>query len=226
MGCINSCFKIKEHGKLILPDDTIGVWTPELGTSHQILTYESYLFDFNNKTIERVFPETTIEFSNFALHGMRTTYEYIKKNYKHLINSYYVVCPVYCEHKRLLDTQFSITGTCYKGEDEMLTAKREIAEEIGVTVFKQNSIQLMLNHTTPKRTETSFLVDISKERAFDPKLDVISEGKDDKSRKIQVVIIGELNNLKRIYSTVYDRPPSDDLQTIRHVRFISLKEFF
>lgn len=225
MGCVNYCFK---NRKLELPVDTIGVWNPNLGTSQQKLTYESYLFNFNSKQIEIVSSGTTVEFSNFALHNMQRAYNYVKQHYKKSYGNYYVVCPVYCDPKsgKLLDTQFSVTGTCYKGENEILAAKRELSEEIGVKIVKQSDIKLISEHIGQKRVETTYFTDISNARAFDAKLDIFSDGKDDKSKKIQIIVVGDLANLKRIYSTVYERPPSDDLQTIRHVRFISLKEFF
>lgn len=228
MGCIESCFRIDTSKKLTLPNSPSNAWNAKLGYTTQTLLHSSYLFNFNTKKLEKYKSGIKVQFSNFVLSGIKSAYDNIKDNYEKFKNSYYVVCPVYSDNvtKKILDTQFSVTGTCFNNETELFATKREISEEIGVTVCNNSAIILVSNFFNQKRREYTFIADITNERAFDPKLDSVNDGKDDKSKKIQVIVIGEINNLKRIYSNVYNRPPSDDLETIKHLRFVSLKDFF
>lgn len=240
MGSMISCCLNTQKEKIRIPEDTKAPWSPQVGTENYKLSYDSYLFNFNTKTTELLKPQT-VEISRFALKGLSGAYQeifdaYCFTLYKKRIcgyeirgdtlQDYYVVCPVYSDKntKKLLDTQLAVTGTCYKGEDEILAIARELAEEIGITVKKDKFIKIT-SVTGSKRTETTYIADASSASAFNPKVDMISSGTDDKSRKVQAVVMGKLEDLIILYSNVYDRPPSDDLQTIRHVRFISLKEF-
>jgi 8-oxo-dGTP pyrophosphatase MutT (NUDIX family) len=235
-----SCCLNAQNKKIKIPEETNTSWSPQVGTENYELSYNSYLFNFNTNTTELLKPQT-VEFSSFALKGLNMAYQeifhtYSSTLYKNKIcgyeirgdiyQDYYVVCPVYSDKntKILLDTQLAVTGTCYKGEDEILAIARELAEEIGITVKKDKLIKIT-TFIGYKRTETTYITDVSSASAFNSKVDMISSGTDDKSRKVQAVVMGKLGDLIRLYSSVYDRPPSDDIQTIRHIRFISLKEF-
>lgn len=229
MGCVNSCFDIKPNKKLILPNnDTLTPQISKLKTSTQKLSYGSYLYSFDSNKLEYCHPDITVEFSGFGFKGIIEAYDIIREKYIGSNYAYYVVCPVYYDKKggKILDTQFSITGTCHINEIDMFAVTREITEEIGITICNKNSMQSIINISDQNRSVKTYFVDITNERAFDSKIDEIYSGKDDKSKKIQVVVIGEINSLKKIYSNVRDRPLSDDLASIRYVRFISIKEFF
>lgn len=221
MGCYQSHINDK---KIELPDDTMGKWTPSIGTTKYQLRYKSYLYSFQAKQISLIH-QSSIEFSNFALHGLKIGYNKILSTYKKQ-KDIYVVCPVYCNANTgaLLDTQLAITGTCYKDEPDDLATVREIAEEVGVIINK-NMLEKIHDNITQKRTEATYIIDISKSRAFDPKIDHFEMGQDDKSRKVQIILVGKFDDLVRLYSSVYNRPISDDYETIKHVRFLSLKEF-
>lgn len=197
--------------------------------------YKSYLFNFNTNIIESVKIGTFIKFSKCALHGLNNTYRKIKCLYNE--DEYYVVCPVYVSKKsnKILDTQLSVTGKCQLEENEICATVREIQEELGITtnpleiqlcsntiVFDENNKN---NCKKKYRKESSFFVDISNSRPYDPKLDMFIRKKDNKQKKIQVVVFGKLNNILEMFEKVINRPDSHDIETIRFLRILSLKEF-
>ncbi len=205
--------------KLIIPEPT-----KKKGTFSYTTKYVSYIFNFNTKQIDRVECGTIIEFSKCSLNGLDMAYRETINNY--IKYNYYIACPIYTSKrtKRMLDTQLSVTGKCYVNEDELFASIREIQEEIGITCNIQK-IKLCTSKNNGIKTETTFIADVSDSRHFDPKKDCVGKGYDDRKRKIQVVVCGKLDSLLNMYSKIFNRPESNDLETIKFVRFISLWEF-
>lgn len=187
--------------------------------------FPSYLFNFDTQTIEQLFPNTEIELSLPSVICLKNSFEEINKKIQ-CFENYYVVCPVYVSKttKKILDTQVTVTGKCHKNEIKFLATIREMQEELGIT----SEIEKIFNYATKvstTKTEEFFIADISNSRHFDPKQDKINLEKDDRSRKIHVVVYGKQENLLQIYTNVLNRPESNDIETIKFVRFLSLKEF-
>lgn len=199
--------------------------------------FSSYMFNFDTKQIEHVKHGTSIEFSKCSLNGLDSAYTNIinnlinnSKNAKSIEN-YYVVCPIYSSKstKKMLDTQLAVTGKCYFNEKETFTAIREIQEELGISC-NSNTIKLcVMSHSKMSnngiKTEATFTVDVSDSRHFDPKKDCVYKGHDDRTRRVQIVVWGKLDNLLNMYTKIFNRPESNDLETIRFVRIVSLLEF-
>lgn len=72
----------------------------------------------------------------------------------------------------------------------------------------------------------SYVLDASSGRPYDKIIDKFVIGTDDKSKKIQVVVVGKLSDLSRILKNIVDRPLSSDSESIRSIRLLSLKEFY
>lgn len=185
----------------------------------------SYLFNFDTKQIERIDPCTQIEFSKCSSSGLHLAYSLILNKYTRL-NNYYIACPIYVSKrtKRILDTQLSVTGKCHFAENDIAAASREIQEELGITCNLEK-LNLCSTFSNGIKTESTFIADVSDSRGFDPKRDCIIRGHDDRTRKIQAVICGKLDSLLNMYAKIFNRPESNDLETIRYVRLVSLKEF-
>lgn len=195
-------------------------------TFYNTTKFLSYLFNFDTGRIEPVEAGTQIEFSKCSFYGLDDAYKEILKNHHQSSDKYYVVCPVYTSKstKKMMDTQLSVTGKCHNNENEIAASVREIQEEIGITV-NINKIKLCLAHNSGKSVETTFITDITDCKHFDPKNDIIFNGTDDKLKKIQVILYGKIENLLKIFSNVFNRPESNDIETIRFIRFLSINEF-
>lgn len=195
-----------------------------------MMKYKSYLHSFDTNKTEIINRNTEIEFSSFALFGLLDSYITIKNNLSEKIKEYYVVCPVYIDKEsgKILDTQLAVTGTCYYNEDEYITVSREVSEEVGLFCDKSIIHQIVIseNNNKTKRKECTFICDITNATYFDKNINIFTQGIDDKTKKIQVVLFGKIDNLLEIYKNVKNRPLSNDFDTIRYVRFISMKEFF
>lgn len=227
MGCSNSlCMEYDKLKKIDIPSPN-----KKKGTFFHTTKHKSFLFDFGTKKIEQINKLSTIEFSNCTLEGLQKTYEELVSPISRMtnINDYYVVCPVYINKKTKLirDTQLAVTGNCKTNEDELNGVIREIQEELGITCNKSNAV-LITSNCTGRKLEQSFIINASNARYFDPKIDSSNENEnrgDDKSKKIQVVVCGKLTNLLNIYKNVINRPESNDIETIKFVRFVSILEF-
>jgi len=186
----------------------------------------SFLFIFDTKELREVPIGSTITCSWFSLNNGNIIYNALHDLYKNQLNEYYVVCPVYInkQTKEMLDCQLSITGKCHIKEHEKQAVIREIQEEIGITCEQENVVKI--ETTSIYRKEKLFMVNVTKSRKFDPNNDIVHTGNDDKHKKIQAVIYGKIYDLLKIYMDVFERPESDDIETIRYIRLISLAEFF
>ena len=189
--------------------------------------YPSYLFNFDNRLIEYHNGENLIEFNNTLFYKLETTLKNIIKENPDVEN-YYIICPVYVSKttKQILDTQLTVTGKCHKNENEFETTIREIQEELGITTIN-GSNNILFNNTLKygNKTESSFVIDISESKHFDPKQDMVVRGKDDNYKKIRVIVCGNIEKILEMYKNIYNRPESNDIETIKFVRIISLKEF-
>jgi len=188
------------------------------------LRNKSYIFDFETKNIKLI-NETFIEISGFKLNGLKKAYTKILSKHG-LCNDIYIVCPLYNDvtTNKLLDTQLSITGTCYVDENMMDTSIREVAEEIGIIIDK-DKVEEIETKTNINRSESTYIIDIQNSKSFDINKNNFECGVDDKSRKIQIIVYGKLNDLIKTYEKVNNRPLSKESDTIKHLRFIPLKEF-
>lgn len=228
--------------KLMIPTGT-----KKRGTFLHSTKNISYIFNFDSFTIETVKDGTVIKFSKCVLKGLADVYKNIidkfdqsdQSNQDYQLSKYYVVCPVYTSKstKNILDTQLSVTGKSKIKEPDHLAVIREVQEELGISVnpmkiehcyFSRGSYYD--NNQNRKKykkyiTESSYCVDISDSHPFNPKLDVVFKNDDDKLRKIQVVLYGKLENILNLYSKIFNRPDSNDIESIRFVRIISLEEF-
>lgn len=213
MGCCNT--------KLKIPNSNF--YYPSF--NHE-LKYESFIFNFSTKTVSPVPPNTIVEFSSFGLAGLSDSYDNIKKLKN--IKDVYILCPVYWQKNERKDTQLAVTGTNIIGENYDDCVIREIAEELGVTVSKYylNYMNTKIDNgnNEKKRTILNYNVNLSYTRPYDP-YDKFYIGKDDFSKKIQVVPFGDLSNLLNLIKKITLRPYSDDIKLIREIRLISLKEF-
>lgn len=223
LGCL--CLSQHNTQDKQLPKLTIPEASKKRGTFTHTTRFTSYLFHFDTKHMEHIQHGTQIVISKCSLSGLDNAYKTTLNNCFHEDN-YYVVCPVYTSKstKKMLDTQLSVTGKCYKNENDVLATIREIQEELGITT-NVNKVRRCGIKKTGLKIETSFVADVSDSRHFDPKYDIIPHGKDDKTKKIQVVVCGKIENLLNMYANVFNRPESNDLETIRFVRIMSLKEF-
>lgn len=192
-----------------------------------ITKFVSYLFNFDQQSVENYDSGTSIEFSNMLFHNLENTLKSVILSNPEIEN-FYVVCPVYISKttKNILDTQLSVTGKSFKNENESVTMIREIQEELGITILNCEKNTYFKNTLKyGNKTETSFIVDISDSRHFNPKQDVITKGIDNKYKKIRVLVCGKIEKILEIYKNIINRPDSNDIETIKFLRFISLKEF-
>ena len=237
MGCFysicgpcDSCLNVQL--KISIPNDTNikEPTTQNFCSFFHTLNHQSYLFEFTTRQITQIESGCKVEFSNFALSGLKESYNFVKKKMSHncKLKDCFVACPVYADPKtgQILDTQLAITGTCYKNEDYLPATLRELSEEIGIVLANPNKLRQIKSFSGPKRTEVSYIANISGARCFNSNVDRIISGTDDKTKKVQVVVYGTISDLLGLYENIHERPESDDLLTIRYVRFINLKEFF
>jgi hypothetical protein len=199
--------------------------TKKKRTFNYTTRYVSFIFNFDTRQIKKIECGTQIEVSKCTLHGINNAYKTLTNNYL-LTDEYYVVCPIYFSKssKRMLDTQLSVTGKCQYGENEVFGTIREIQEELGITC-NINKIACCTSRNSTTKTETTFIADVTDGKYFDPKRDCVTKNRDDKTKRIQVVVYGKINNLLNMYSNILNRPESNDIETIRHIRILSLKEF-
>lgn len=232
MGCFHSsCGSCMKPPKIAIPEDPTKNVGNGFSTFFNVLNHPSYLFEFDTRRTIRFDPDQKVEFSNFALNGLASSYRTIADSKKtfcgHNFADCYIACPVYADPKtgKIQDTQLAVTGTCYKDEDYLKAITRELSEEIGIVAQEQNVVKIS-SMTGQKRTEVSYIVNISGAKCFNSRIDSVSTGTDDKTKKVQIVVYGSIGDLLKLYTTVSERPDSDDLLTIKYVRFVSLKEFF
>lgn len=100
------------------------------------------------------------------------------------------------------------------------TKETEITELNNKFIKKENKSKF---HDTMYH---SYVLDASSGRPYNKITDKLSTGTDDKSKKIQVVVVGKLPDLLHILKNIVDRPPSSDSESIKSVRLLSLKEFY
>jgi len=243
MFCVSCCYK----KKLKIPNDNDS-WNP---IYHKTL-HKSYLYNFADREIIDIKKSTTIMISSFGPTGLKQCYDFVSG--KKIINEYYVMCPVYWSFDVMMDTQLAVTGSCFINENKTDCVAREVAEELGVispqydglfeihsvvdslpvikstSNYASNLVNPILKTTDSIKfidvTYYSYVLDVSNGRAYDSKRDIFASGRDDKSKKIQVVVIGKLDKLLNIINCISDRPHSTDSDSIKSIRLLSLREFF
>lgn len=240
-----SCFPCRKK-KIKIPCD-VDSWSPFY---HKTLC-KSYLYNFLTRETTEIKKSTTIVISSFGPLGLEHCYDFLKNYCK--TDDYYVVCPVYWNFDQMMDSQLAVTGSCLVGEDKADSVMREVAEELGIVTscmdnlhhicfsndcYKINKIsndttdisKSFLNisnqHVYIDTTYYSYILDVSDGNAYSSKLNKFSNEKNDKFRKVQVVVVGKIKNLLNIIHNISERAPATDNYSIRSIRLISLKEFF
>lgn len=101
------------------------------------------------------------------------------------------------------DMQFTVTGTCRYGEDEETAAAREIMEEVGID-FDASKLMLHSYGTIEKQDAKSAVfslcIDNCKVKRLD-ELPIVFSGRrarDDRNRKVSVIIYGSRENLRDV----------------------------
>jgi predicted NUDIX family NTP pyrophosphohydrolase len=131
-------------------------------------------------------------------------------------SDHYLISPLFVNSSKKIGKGFPpdaqigcVTGKCKVGESEEEAAKREVAEELGIIVKTMEKI-----HEGPC---TYFQVPATSVIPYDSNEDYFfsEERKEDKPRKVGVVIHGSLSEVKSLTSklvTVYNRHlPTADL---------------
>lgn len=114
-------------------------------------------------------------------------------------------------------------------QSPLITEQNEITELTEITEITDLNDKLMKKQNESKVVDVlyqSYVLDASSGRPYDKKIDKFIIGTDNKSKKIQVVVVGKLSDLSRILKNIADRPHSSDSESIRSIRLLSLKEFY
>jgi hypothetical protein len=120
----------------------------------------------------------------------------------------YVVCPQYSSCGKIIDIQFTITGSVILGETFKQAAEREIMEETGIffpkiipSVYRLSGKKSVQNFYCQLDNTASPII----QQFVTPKQFV-----DDRTKKIQVLIYGHFSILEKLFSEVKMPLPSDD----------------
>lgn len=149
------------------------------------------------KTTNSILPST------YNLPLMKTTYDHLSANF----SKDYIVCIQYFQQKERIpgDVQYGITETFKKGEDEINASLRGIAEELNIfinhkfTDFYKETEKLIIKGKKAFRTIYATTIKINKEsevKLLDSSKIVSNKSIDDKTKKMLIVIHGELEFLK------------------------------
>lgn len=205
-----------------------------------MLIHDSYVYLFdedkmtittNNKIIDKIGTEILLskrmihEYSTKKYFGLSNAVQHIIK----LQHEYpiYLIGPVYINDKQngLADSQLSITGCPYYNEHFVTAAKRELSEEIGLTCDTSSLINIVDSYTT------TYIVNINNTYSASKKDDLCQDTKnklnkkDNKNKKIQVLIFGSLPEIETKIKQINYREDSADLHSIAGLRILSLDDY-
>jgi hypothetical protein len=165
--------------------------------------------------------------SSYILPGFFPTIKSALKSTQCDLGEIYIVCPQYTDKKTgdFADLQLSITGTPFLGEYFEETSFREIQEETGFIPCRcTKSVQRFDGYNRPVQ---NFWCQIDKKTRLLSKRDFVSDIKiqlpvDDKSRKIQIMAFGILEDLEYLLqSDLYPLPASDNIPELNKHSYIS-----
>jgi hypothetical protein len=129
-------------------------------------------------------------FSSYYLTGMNSAISVLPKESS-------ILCVGYC----IGDMQFTVTGSCYKDETVQDAAIREVKEELGVdidiTKLKLHSHGAITNDKK-KSTIFTLCIDNCEMRPIHELSKSMNDLKDDRSRKVSVMIYGSTENIRQL----------------------------
>ena len=186
--------------------------------------YNSYIYNFYDPNLYLIKCGTSIEISSFGLYGLKKSYAYIKKYYENF-KDLYILCPVYWHDKYMKDTQLAVTGKCLNGESFAHGTQREITEELGIFVPTDSLNLISTQQHDNSCIVHNYIANVNTSLPFNPNTNRFGVGYDNKYKKIQVVVFGNLYDIKKILENIKYRHYSNDGVKIKSIRIISLKEF-
>ena len=158
--------------------------------------------------------EQSVIISSFVLPDLnRKSVEWLVK--REDCSQLYVVCPQYMDKHtmKLVDCQISVTGTAFRDEAIDNTCLREVCEETGIAITKDNLVDKGSPIRTGRRTVKNYWCQIQENTTLlAPTAKVIGAEypEDDRSRKIQAFVFGKLSHFENIMQDTLHPLPSKD----------------
>jgi hypothetical protein len=170
--------------------------------------------------------ETLVNLSTYVLPGLSDTIGALSADHV-------IIGPVYLskDKQHFLDTQPAVTGSrictrtklgsflCEGAKDATV---RELTEELGIWCTKDKLVETA-NVVDCKRETITFSLNVSDAVAYNPEIhrSVSPLGKDDRSKKVQVVVYGDLDAALRLVNSVTKRRRAKDTNGIGGIRIMN-----
>lgn len=148
----------------------------------------------------------------FFTAGMICAQQYISRKRKQM----YVACVKYCSGGKF-DIQLCVTGSCHLDETTDAAAKRELEEELGITLKKHKKLKRICKESFSDCDKTceTFIAKASNMTEYKPSQFVMRSVTgvtpyDDKKRKIQCVVYGPLSKMEKLFNKVKTRSDNSE----------------
>lgn len=198
--------------------------------------HNSLYFDFESCCLHS-YNDSNVYFSSCILNGIDESFDFVLEKYCDNILNIYCLCPTYHRNKTMRDSQIVVTGNTYSDitQNEFTAVVfKEMAEELGIIPSDFNNLIEIGNgfpHPTKKHQDRkiyNYVVNVENCVAYDPNnvitetFDKLDKLKETSANKIQVFVIGTLQNIKNIANTITSRYHASDTEVILGFRAICL----
>jgi len=153
--------------------------------------------------------------STFLLSGICKTFEYFDYTKSYILGLGYT----------RNDVQFAITGTEQLNETTHQAIIRELEEEVGITIDETKLTNKIIKET-PLRRNSTYLLHASHAKPYNGYADMFVQNRDDKFRKVQVVIYGSLKEITKLIEMITRRRPSEEQHSIVSLHILEAKTIY